>query len=179
MKTLVIHPQDATTDFLKPIYQNLNCKVITGQCTKAEVYEQVAKHDRIIMLGHGSPNGLFAVSQFIGEQIASYIIDESFVDLLKEKRNNVYIWCHADRYVNKYGLTGFYTGMFSSEVLEAAMYDINAEDEEIGKSNDLFSDLVGERIEHESEKIHRYVKDNYILSGSQVRDFNYERIYWR
>ena len=179
MQTLVIHPQDATTDFLKPIYQNLKCKVITGNCTKAEVYEQVAKHDRIIMLGHGSPSGLFAVSQFIGEQRSSYIIDESFVDMLKEKRNNVYIWCHADRYVNRFELSGFFTGMFISEVLEAAMYDINAKDEEIGKSNDLFSELVGEKIENESENIHQYIKDRYILPGSRVRDFNYERIYWK
>lgn len=179
MQTLVIHPKDASTDFLKPIYENLDCSVITGNCTKAEVYEQVSMHDRIIMLGHGSPSGLFAVSQFTDEHRTSYIIDESFANLLLEKENNVYIWCHADQYVNKYELSGFFTGMFISEVLEAAMYDINAEDEEIGKSNHLFSQQVGEKIENESEKIHKYLKDRYILPGSQVRDFNYKRIYWK
>lgn len=178
MQTLVIHPKDASTDFLKPIYQNLDCTVITGNCTKEDVYEQVSEHDRIIMLGHGSPNGLFAVDQFIGVQGASYIIDESFVDLLQGKSNNIYIWCHADQFVDRHSLSGFYTGMFISEVLEAFMFDIKPKYGEIKKSNDLFSIVVGEKVENESEEIHKHVKNKYILPGSRVRDYNYERIFW-
>jgi len=67
MQTLVIHPKDASTDLLKPIYENLICSVITGNSTKTEVYELVSLLDRIIMLGHGSPSGLFVVGQFTDE----------------------------------------------------------------------------------------------------------------
>jgi hypothetical protein len=179
MQTLVIHPKDASTDFLKPIYENLDCTVITGNCTKAEVYEQVSLHDRIITLGHGSPSGLFAVGQFINEHRGSYIIDESFANLLQEKENNVYIWCHADQFVGKHSLSGFYTGMFISEDLEAYMFDIKPKEGEIKKSNDLFSVVVGEMIENEAKNIHKYVKNKYMIPGSRVRDFNYEKIYWR
>jgi hypothetical protein len=179
MQTLVIHPKDASTDFLKPIYENLDCTVITGNCTKAEVYQQVSLHDRIITLGHGSPSGLFAVGQFINEHRGSYIIDESFANLLQEKENNVYIWCHADQFVGKHSLSGFYTGMFISEDLEAYMFDIKPKEGEIKKSNDLFSVVVGEMIENEAKNIHKYVKNKYMIPGSRVRDFNYEKMYWR
>jgi hypothetical protein len=179
MSTLVIHPQDASTDFLKPIYENIDCTLITGNCTKAEVYKQIEKHHRIIMLGHGSPQGLFAVNQFINEGKFSYIIDASFAKLLKTKSNNVYIWCDANQFVNKNKLTGFFTGMFISEFLEACMFEIYPEDDEIKKSNDLFARLVGTVIESEAEQIHKHIKQEYNVPDSRVCDFNKERIYWQ
>lgn len=63
MKTLVIHPKDKSTDFLKPIYHGRNWTVITGG-TKQEVRDAIDEHDHIIMLGHGTPQGLLAVGQF-------------------------------------------------------------------------------------------------------------------
>ena len=65
MKKLVIHPKDRTTDFLKPIYHGRNdVTVLTGGCSKDEVNEAIDKHDHIIMLGHGTPQGLLAMNQF-------------------------------------------------------------------------------------------------------------------
>jgi len=38
--TLIIHPQDKSTDFLQPIYANIpNKKVITGGLTYAQLEE--------------------------------------------------------------------------------------------------------------------------------------------
>jgi hypothetical protein len=179
MQTLVIHPTDASTDFLSLIYEHINCTLIRGNCTKNELFEMVNEHDRIIMLGHGSPGGLFAVGQFINEGRLSYIIDESFVKLLRRKENNVYIWCYANRFVEKYGLKGFYTGMFISENAEALMYGIDPQEEEVNRSNKLFSSIAGEIIETKAKNIYSHVKSKYKLPGSTVRDFNYERLYWR
>ena len=68
MKTLIIHPIDESTDFLRPIYKNVqNRTLITCNITKAELLQLVHEHDRIMMMGHGSPHGLFAVSQFPDE----------------------------------------------------------------------------------------------------------------
>ena len=65
MKTLVIHPKDRSTDFLKPIYHGRNdTTVITGGCTKEDVNDAIDKHDHIIMLGHGTPQGLLAMGNF-------------------------------------------------------------------------------------------------------------------
>ena len=67
MKTLVIHPQDKTTDFLKPIYHGKGYTVVTGGCTKEDVAKLIDKHDHIIMLGHGTPQGLLAMGKFNGK----------------------------------------------------------------------------------------------------------------
>lgn len=68
MKTLVIHPKDRTTDFLKPIYHGRDWTVITGGCTKEDVAKAIDEHDHIIMMGHGTPQGLLAVGQFNGKR---------------------------------------------------------------------------------------------------------------
>ena len=58
MKNLIIHPQDTSTDFLSPIYTPLKNKtVVKGGITKTELRTLIESHDRIIMLGHGSPYG--------------------------------------------------------------------------------------------------------------------------
>jgi hypothetical protein len=73
MNKLVIHPKDRTTDFLKPIYHGRNdTTVLTGGCTKQEVEQAIDKHDHIIMLGHGTPQGLLAMAQFNGKPKPSY-----------------------------------------------------------------------------------------------------------
>lgn len=65
MRKLVIHPKDRSTDFLKPIYHGRNdTTVITEGRTTEEVNEAIAKHDHIIMLGHGTPQGLLAMGNF-------------------------------------------------------------------------------------------------------------------
>ena len=59
MKTLVIHPEDKSTDFLSPIYAPITNKtVIKGGIYKSELQGLIESHDRIIMLGHGAPYGL-------------------------------------------------------------------------------------------------------------------------
>ena len=64
MKTLVIHPKDKTTDFLKRIYQNIpNKTVITGGIDQESLNQLIEMHDRILFMGHGSPYGLFSVGQ--------------------------------------------------------------------------------------------------------------------
>jgi hypothetical protein len=65
MSVLIIHPQDESTAFLKIIYATiLNKTVITGGVTKSELRELIRNHDRIFMLGDGTPNGLLSVGQF-------------------------------------------------------------------------------------------------------------------
>jgi hypothetical protein len=64
MKTLVIHPKDKSTNFLKPIYSGRSDMTIMNSGTKEEVTRQIHAHDHIIMCGHGTPQGLLGVGQF-------------------------------------------------------------------------------------------------------------------
>jgi hypothetical protein len=91
MKTLIIHAEDSSTDFLCPIYQTIKDKTVLRKgLTKNEIAEQIEKHDRVLMLGHGSIEGLFSVGQFKTNN--SLIIDSSLISLLAEKEENIYIW---------------------------------------------------------------------------------------
>jgi len=168
MKTLVIHPDDRSTDFLKQIYEGRDFTVVTkhkrdADYSRKEFIQQVKDHDRIIMMGHGYPGGLFM----------SYI-DSTVVYLLREKEC-VCIWCNADQFVNKYGLKGFFTGMFISEVGEARWFQIQTTQESVDYSNELFTRLVTENIDNEN--IHSVLKENYV-GDCPVIDFNNDRLYY-
>ena len=68
-KILVIHPKDKSTDFLKPIYHGRSdVTVITGNCTKEDVAKAIDEHEHIVMMGHGTPQGLLAMGNFNGKK---------------------------------------------------------------------------------------------------------------
>ena len=178
MKTLVIHPDDKSTDFLCPIYQTIKDKTVLRKgFTKDEIKEQIKIHDRIIMLGHGSLDGLFAVGQFKTDN--SYIIDSSLTDILTEKEENVYIWCHANKFVERFDLKGFYTGMFVSEILEALYCDLPLlEQRVVDESNDGFSKIVSNYINDSKSTIYNKTIEEYqaIANNNLVAAYNIVRI---
>ena len=185
MKSLIIHPEDSSTTFLEPVYSTVIDKtIIKGGITRAVLMELISSHDRIMMMGHGSPWGLLSVGRFPGAGM--YIIDDTVVQLLREKSNNVYIWCNADRYVNKYELEGFYSGMFVSEVEEAKLMGLSGIDQSlVDQSNWGFSQIVAKYI-NESPKtgvrmLCYKVKLEYGLMTSEnpIAGYNHERLYYK
>ena len=181
MKTLVIHAEDSSTDFLCPIYQTIENKtVLRHGNTKNEIAEQIKIHDKVIMLGHGSSEGLFSVGQF--ETDNSYIIDSSLTDILAEKEENVYIWCYANKFVEKFDLKGFYTGMFVSEILEALYCELPLVAQKVvDESNDGFSSIVSKYVNDSKSVLYKKVLKEYqiIANGNLVAAYNIDRIYYQ
>jgi hypothetical protein len=180
MKTLVIHPSDRSTDFLKPIYEGIEDKtIVVGGYSKDEVNELIKTHDRVIMLGHGCPIGLFSCGKF--SKCSGLIIDEDSIELLKEKNDNIYIWCNSDEFVNKYELKGFYSGMFVSEVGESIYCGVPSKQEVVNESNDEFSRLLGKHVNNPTDIVHRNVTLEYELLGMTniVSKYNNDRLYQR
>ena len=178
MKNLIIHPTDSSTEFLKPIYANVSDAIIlNGGATKDQVKELITRHDRVIMLGHGSPYGLFSIGQFAGEN--GYVIDSTMVPLLKDKEC-ISIWCNADKFMNQHELNGFYSGMFISEVSEATYCGLpGTEQETVTASNDYFAELLGEVINEPLSVIHEHVINNYglLTEDNAVANYNHNRLY--
>lgn len=176
---LVIHPKDKSTDFLKKIYAPiLNKTVINGGITKIELKELIKSHDRVIMLGHGTANGLLAVGQF--PKAGNYIIDWSMVDLLSLMKDTIYIWCHADQFVERYNLNGFYSGMFISEPSEAlalGYYITNTK--LIDDSNKSFASIVSNYINEPLNLLYQNVIQEYgiVAVNNPIAEFNLERLY--
>jgi hypothetical protein len=90
MNKLVIHPKDRTTDFLKPIYHGRNdTTVITGGCTKKDVEQAIKQHDHIIMMGHGTPQGLLSMNQFNGKPKKTAYVTPSQLSKLPKKNDGI------------------------------------------------------------------------------------------
>lgn len=168
MKTLVIHPKDKTTEFLKEIYEGKDWTVINQWAlSKHEIIKAVKSHDRIIMMGHGTPAGL------IGYQ--GIFMSPEFISVLQE-RDCVCIWCNADQYVRRNNIIGFFTGMFISEVREARYFKIETTQKEIDYSNDLFTKAVTKYID--SDDMWGLIKESY-RGDDLVIQYNSQRLYYR
>ena len=181
MKTLVIHAEDSSTDFLCPIYQTIEDKTVLRKgVSKNEISEQIKIHDRVLMLGHGSPEGLFSVGQFKTNN--SLIIDSSIVNLLAEKEENIYIWCHANKFVERHNLKGFYTGMFVSEFLEVVYCELPlVEEDVINESNDGFSSIVSKYVNDSKSVLYKNTLEEYqiIANRNLVAAYNIDRLYYQ
>jgi hypothetical protein len=167
MKTLVIHPKDSSTDFLSVIYTGRDWTIINTNVTKEVLEEQIKNHDRIIMLGHGTENGLIGFNKFI--------INSSLVYLLREK-NCIFIWCKADVFVERHNLHGFYTGMIISEYKETIMCNVPTNSYWISESNTDFATAIKESI----DDTNMLEKAKMLYEGNTaVVEFNRNRLYYR
>jgi hypothetical protein len=180
-KTLIIHPKDNSTSFLDIVYNNIpedKRTIVTGGISKAEVTKLMREHRRIMMMGHGSPGGLFAVGQF--HNCGAYVIDQDMISVLRTKEDNVYIWCNADKFVDAFDLKGFYSGMFISEVGEATYCGLPGMSQDIvDESNYGFCNIIGKYINEGTEDIHTKVKEEYgvIAENNPVATYNFNRLY--
>jgi hypothetical protein len=173
MKTLIIHPHDESTHFLKPIYESIpNKTVITGGWGIVGVRTLISMHDRIIMMGHGSPKGLFGINFN-----RSYVIDEDTVDSLQYKKC-IFIWCHADQFVKQNGLKGLYSGMFVSEVTEALIYKLKGDKQLVTESNNTFAFMLGSVINQPLPEIYKQIKKDYgwLAERNEIAKYNHERL---
>jgi hypothetical protein len=135
----------------------------------------IDNHDRVIMLGHGSTRGLFGIS-FNDD----YIIDNTNVDFLAKKKDNIFIWCNADVFVTTHKLKGLYSGMFISEVAEAYAYKIQPANQNIiNTSNNRFAHILGSALESNLSTTYSHLKQEYskVASDNIVAKYNNERLY--
>ena len=180
MKTLIIHPKDRSTWFLDITYKKLpDVTLVTGDLTKSQVLNLISTHDRVMMMGHGSPGGLFCVGQFRHTQ--GFIIDDSAAELLKGKKDSVFFWCHADQFVRKHGLSGFSTGMFISEVGEADWCRVLADQRMVDESNFLFMEEAALAMAASSKDLHKQVttgKYADLAKKNPAAAYNHERLYF-
>jgi hypothetical protein len=136
---LIVHPQDPSTRFLEIAYRGLDATVVSWYLPADKLRAVMAQSDRVMMLGHGGPHGLFWPCRFPS---ASYVIDSKLVGQLKERDDNVFVWCYAGDFVRRHGLTGLATGMFISEEREAFWMGVKATGPEVEESNYVFVNVL-------------------------------------
>ena len=177
-KTLVIHPKDTSTDFLYDIYENHKDWNLIDNCniSDEDLANEIKQYDRIIMLGHGCGVGLL---NMMADHIRC-VSGENHAPLLREKKNNVYIWCNSDEFVKKHNLKNcFYTGMIISETEEANMFNIKTTPYEIEESNVLFAKAIKNNIDKPVNLMYSGVISQYnTANNSDVMKFNRKNIYY-
>lgn len=180
MKTLIIHPADESTTFLDIVYKDIPDKtVIQGGVSKTEIREMIDQYDRVMMMGHGAPSGLFSMGRF-DKMTHGFIIDGTMVEALSKKDNSVFIWCNADKFVNNYNLKGFFSGMFISEVGEASYCGLPGTPQDIvDESNYGFVNIIGKYINEDTNSIYDKVKQEYgvMAENNPVALYNHMRLY--
>jgi len=178
MKTLIIHPEDPTTDFLSQIYAPLVRKtVVKGGINKSKLRELIESHNRILMLGHGSPYGLLSQGQF--PDAGFYIIDESMVPALKNKTSSIFIWCYAGQFVQRHGLAGLCSMMFINEEAEAVYYGFDDIDwDMINQSNERFAWIISKYLNEPIEVLYQKLLHEYglLARNNPIARFNLERL---
>ena len=174
----VIHANDPTTKVLSYLYeqrQDVSAHV-TETSTNGDIIRAIRGEDSIMMLGHGNQFGLFSKPNKNGEY-KRFLITDRHVQFLREK-TCIGIWCHANKFAERYGLHGLFSGMIISEQQEAIDYDINATKEEIDMEMEKFTRRLNDCI------------DRFGLSETSIRMrglddvrsdltiFNYSNLYY-
>jgi len=170
MKTLLIHAEDATTDFLSTIYDGKDWTIVKKNIGKSKLKTLIKEHDVIVMMGHGTEKGL-ADADF------NFLIDGGYVYLLREK-TCIGIWCNADQFFTKHKLKGLATGMIISDTMEANLYCVDATYQEVEDSNFEFAkavkhSLILEDLETSKQKI----QETYEVKDG-VTEFNQKNIHY-
>jgi hypothetical protein len=172
MKTLVIHPNDPTTSFLDVVYNETDWTIFNDNVVydQEEFIKLLESHERIIMMGHGTPNGLLGNRCFIIGHFHASIL---------QKKEVVCMWCNAHAYFCNYGLKGFFTGMIISEEIEADYLGIQYKSGDVDESNVLFTKALKESIQNTPKVMCDKMKEIYVPSeGNKVMEYNAKRLYY-
>lgn len=172
---LVVHIKSTndTEDFEK-VYYDLNATILINP-SKSILKDAIIKEkETIIFIGHGTEYGL------LNQQLNGYIIDSSLVQILRDK-TIIGIWCYAGNFANKYGLKGFFTSNFISNIEEFAYNNFNhfeSCENIIQKENILFSERVNNLIKTKTP-LNEWVE--YLQTNCSDYDFvkyNHEALYY-
>ena len=174
-KVLVIHPEDSSTDMLQAVYFDKGYDVIRDpSISNDELVEQIRSHDKIIMLGHGTPDGLLA---FDRENYGiRYLINDSHAELLRSKETYS-MWCYSDMYFRRNGMKGFHSGMIISERSEACAYGIRGyTDEDVAMTMMPLMFAMHDTLEMEDlEEMRRIILERYV-ADDPITAFNRKNI---
>ncbi len=179
---LVIHPKDKTTAVLSALYDGLEAQVVNDyRSTKdmGHLLHHIPMQERIMLLGHGSDQGLFFRHDDTKDSFDHIIVGHPHAYHLRRHGGNIIgIWCHADKFARKEGLHGLFSGMIISDKREAEEYGIITLQHHIEEScSAMFAKL--RKLLDDGIPLHEIPKRMKALAdNSSVGSFNYENFYY-
>ena len=138
---IVIHIDNGTPDaaILSRIYEGLDGVTVCYNRSKSNIKRllRITGDEPVMLLGHGTPGGLLNRSQ------NGFAVSGEHVEWLRN-RPVIGIFCYASEFADKYGLRGFFTSMFISNMQEAVLEqrDQGATERDIAYQQELFCDRI-------------------------------------
>lgn len=138
---IVIHIDNGSPDatMLSCIYKGLDNITLCYNRSKNSIKRilRITGDEPVMLLGHGTPQGLINVSQ------NGFAVDSEHIEWLRN-RTIIGIFCHASDFADRYGLRGFFTSMFISNKVEAVILqrDADCTEEDITSQQRLFCERV-------------------------------------
>ncbi len=142
---IVIHIDNNSQDtkILSRIYEGLDGITLSYNKSKSNIKRllRITGKEPVMLLGHGSPQGLFNAPQ------NGYAVGSECVEWLRG-RPIIGIFCYASEFADRYGLHGFFTSMFISNMQEAIIEqrDQDATEKTISTQQALFCDRIRELL---------------------------------
>ncbi len=181
---LVIHPKDKTTTVLSLLYKNVeHTEVMDQSCTNAEIKHRLNHMnpaERIMLLGHGSDQGLFSRTHEEQDGFDRLIISHAHAFYLRRHRGSIVgIWCNADKFARAHSLHGLFSGMIVSEMSEAQLYDIPTTQEELDTEIPKLFARIRQLLDMALplSEIPRRIQEMDDVH-SPLTEFNYKRFYY-
>lgn len=136
---LIIHPEDSTTRMLTELYRGKEFQLLNAQASSVEIRRQLyhsAPRQRILLLGHGCPQGLYSRQHEDSDSFDRLIVNHHHAYALRRHGANLIgIWCHAHQFARRERLHGLFSGMIISELSEAEEHGIPTTPEELAQEN--------------------------------------------
>lgn len=180
---LVVHPKDRTTKMLSLLYEGQEAQVVSENRSSKEMGRllcHTSSRERIMLLGHGSENGLFYREDDRTDVFDNIIVGHQHAYHLRKHHGNIVgIWCNSDLFARKEGLHGLFSGMIISELSEALLYHVETTQEELDRENVKLArrlrTLFDEKIPLSEIPKRMRVMDDV---QSHLTTFNYNKFYY-
>jgi len=181
---LVIHPKDKTTAFLSKLYEGMdNVRLINEYESRSVINKAIrdAAGDRIMILGHGCPRGLFWREDDSKPEFDKIIVGHQHAYNLREHGANIFMLsCYANEFAEKERIKGFYTGMIISELQEANDNGVETTKEEIEAENLKLVTRLRQLLDSDTP-LSRIPNMMHEMNDSTtpLAEFNYANLFYR
>lgn len=180
---LVIHPADSTTYMLAALYSGQAYRLLDQQTSSHEIRTRIRlspPHERIMLLGHGCPQGLFSKTDDDAHAYDRLIINHRHAYHLRQHGSNLIgIWCHARLFAEKENLHGLFSGMIISELEEAQEYGLITTQQELDTVNTLLFTQLRALLDRETP-LHQIPSRMTQANNfhTPLADFNYNNFFY-
>ncbi len=172
---------DEDTKVLSHMWKGIEGATIVTNGAKKAIREALENEkDTLLLCGHGTPTGLLMPTEEGGIPglHVGYAFSRDDISLIRAERI-IGIWCYASTFARNCGLKGFYSSMFISSGMEAALMGVSGvSGEEITASEVLFAKRINSLLREDIPLSRWKEKLQSIPLTNDVERFNYDGLYY-